>query len=179
MAAHGTQHMAITVGNSVLQQSEDSLHKIRTVLRYLNGVIQEKKKDVTPENCLQNYKSLYLNRYLLSKLVDFESEVSTIVIYIKLILFIYMNLIILQIFALYDRYEYNRVIALIQNFITNTISAVYIHLIKDRLYCGKNDDIAQIRDTIEKCYIILNKVLWPITPLLIEESWSHYGIFYY
>lgn len=68
--------MAITVGNSLLQQSEDNLNKVRTVLRYLNGVVQEKKKDTTLENCLQSYKSLYLNRYLLSKLVDFESEVS-------------------------------------------------------------------------------------------------------
>lgn len=76
MASHGTQHMAITVSRSILQQSEDNLNKVRTVLRYLNGVIQEKKKDVTLDKCLENYKSLYLNRYLLSKLVDFENEVN-------------------------------------------------------------------------------------------------------
>lgn len=75
MAAHGTQHMAITVSNSIMDQCADNLTKIRTVLRYLNGVINE-KTDTVDINLQDNLKSLYLNRYLLSKLVDFENDVS-------------------------------------------------------------------------------------------------------
>lgn len=63
----------------------------------------------------------------------------------------------------------------IQNFVTNQISAIYLHLIKDRLYCGSNVEIEDIRFTLEKCYYSLNKALWPIAPFMVEESWSYYG----
>lgn len=43
------------------------------------------------------------------------------------------------------------------------------------MYCGSNEEIISIRDTLHNCYFTLSKVLWPITPLLIEESWSYYG----
>lgn len=52
---------------------------------------------------------------------------------------------------------------------------MYLHLIKDRLYCGSNVEIENIRFTLEKCYYSLNKALWPIAPFMVEESWSYYG----
>lgn len=85
--------------------------------------------------------------------------------------------LLFKIFNLYDCYEYNRVVANIQHFVTNQISAIYVNLIKDRLYCGTSAEIADIRYTLEKCYSILNKTLWPIAPFLVEESWSYYGKF--
>lgn len=72
VALHGTQHMAITVSDKLLQQSAESLHKIRLILRYLNGVIGDKVRE---DKCKTFEKQIYLNRYLLSKLVDLESEV--------------------------------------------------------------------------------------------------------
>ncbi|XP_065359471.1 isoleucine--tRNA ligase, mitochondrial [Calliphora vicina] len=149
VASHGTQHMAITVSDKLLQQSAENLSKIRSTLRYLNGVIGE-RSNIT--NCLAIDKQIYLNRYLLNKLFDFEQEI----------------------FSLYDCYEYNRVVANVQNFVTNQISAIYVHLIKDRLYCGPPAEIEGIRTTLEKCYTVLSKALWPIAPFLVEESWSYY-----
>ena len=73
VASHGTQHMAITVSDKLLQQSAESLHKIRLILRYLNGAIGNK---LAEDKCKTLEKQTYLNRYLLSKLVDLESEVS-------------------------------------------------------------------------------------------------------
>ena len=73
MASHGTQHMAITVSDKLLQQSAENLSKIRSTLRYLNGVVGEK---VDHENSSAIDKQIYLNRYLLNKLYDFENEVS-------------------------------------------------------------------------------------------------------
>lgn len=86
-----------------------------------------------------------------------------------------IKIFLLKVFNSYGRYEYNRVIAIIQNFVTNQISSVYVNLIKDRLYCGTLEEIADIRFVLEKCYSILNKTLWPIVPFLVEESWSYYG----
>lgn len=81
----------------------------------------------------------------------------------------------MQAINLYDSHEYNRAVAHIQNFVSNQISAVYVHLIKDRLYCGSQQDIEAVAFTLEKCYLILNKTLWPIASFLVEESWSYYG----
>lgn len=79
-----------------------------------------------------------------------------------------------QIEKLYNLYEYNRVVASIQNFIVNQVSGIYVHLIKDRLYCGDDKELAAIRHTLSHCYRQLCKALWPIAPYLIEESWSYY-----
>lgn len=49
-----------------------------------------------------------------------------------------------------------------------------MHLIKDRLYCGTPNDIEDIKATLQKCYTVLCKSLWPITPFLVEESWGYY-----
>uniref|UniRef100_A0A1B0FCG8 isoleucine--tRNA ligase n=1 Tax=Glossina morsitans morsitans TaxID=37546 RepID=A0A1B0FCG8_GLOMM len=154
VAAHGTQHMAINVSHQLVQQAAESLGKIRAILRYLNGSIED--KSLKSSNMLTTTAESYLNRFLLSQLYSFEKEV----------------------FSLYDCYEYNRVIACIQNFVTNQISANYIHLIKDRFYCGTTKEIENIRFTLKQCYTLLCKALWPIAPLLVEESWNDSKNFY-
>uniref|UniRef100_A0A1A9W7X8 isoleucine--tRNA ligase n=1 Tax=Glossina brevipalpis TaxID=37001 RepID=A0A1A9W7X8_9MUSC len=154
VAAHGTQHMAINVSQQLIQQSAENLGKVRAILRYLNGSTGDKLSKSSTTFTIR--AESYLNRCLLSKLHDFEKEI----------------------FSLYDCCEYNRVIACIQNFVTNQISANYIHLIKDRLYCGKTEEIENIRFVLTQCYTILCKALWPIAPLLIEESWNGKTNFY-
>ncbi|XP_059226112.1 isoleucine--tRNA ligase, mitochondrial [Stomoxys calcitrans] len=151
VASHGTQHMAITVSEKLLQQAADGISKIRLTLRFLNGVIGTKRGNDS-QSKQHTSRLTYLNQYLLSKLVDFDQKINT----------------------LYASHEYNRVVANIQNFVANQMSSMYLHLIKDRLYCGSEAEIESIRFTMEKCYIILNKALWPIVPFLVEESWSYY-----
>lgn len=72
VASHGTQHMSITVSEKLLQQAAENLSKVRATLRYLNGAIGERRQN--QEN-IQD--SSFLNRYLLSQLVDFDAEVSS------------------------------------------------------------------------------------------------------
>ncbi|KAH8269968.1 hypothetical protein KR018_001134 [Drosophila ironensis] len=147
VASHGTQHMAITVSDKLLQQAAENLSKVRGTLRYLNGVVGERQPDekTFPDSSL-------LNKYLLSQLVHFETEIT----------------------KLYSSYEYNRVVACIQNFVANQVSAIYVHLIKDRLYCGEDRELLAIRHTLTRCYEQLCKSLWPIVPFMVEESWSYY-----
>lgn len=73
VASHGTQHMTITVSDKLMQQTAESLKKIRSTLRYLNGVIGHRTHK---RNGRAFDKDIYLNRYLLSKLCGFEDEVS-------------------------------------------------------------------------------------------------------
>lgn len=153
VASHGTQHMSITVSDKLLQQSADNLSKVRGTLRYLNGVVNQEKNQ--PEDLsLAKQDSSYLNKYLLHQLLGFEEEIE----------------------KLYNAYEYNRVVASIQNFIANQVSGIYVHLIKDRLYCGDEQELRIIRHTLTQCYRQLCKALWPIAPYLIEESWSYYDV---
>ncbi|XP_034102241.1 isoleucine--tRNA ligase, mitochondrial [Drosophila albomicans] len=147
VASHGTQHMAITVSDKLLQQSAESLSKVRGTLRYLNGVIQQGEQQ---QLSLQD--ASYLNKYLLHQLLNFEEEIE----------------------KLYNAYEYNRVVACIQNFLANQVSGIYVHLIKDRLYCGDEQQLKVIRHTLTQCYKQLCKALWPIAPFLIGESWSYF-----
>jgi len=72
VASHGTQHMSITVSDKLLQQAAENLSKVRGTLRYLKGVIGDRQTD---KKMLLNLDKSYLNRYLLSQLVEFESEV--------------------------------------------------------------------------------------------------------
>lgn len=166
VASHGTQHMSITVSDKLLQQAAENLSKVRGTLRYLNGVIgQQQDLPVTIDD-----KS-YLNKYLLHNLLGFEEEVSEVRKYIRQFI---NSMCVLQIEKLYNVYEYNRVVASIQNFIANQVSGIYVHLIKDRLYCGDDKELGAIRHTLSHCYRQLCKALWPIAPFLIEESWSYY-----
>ena len=76
VASHATQHMSITVSDKLLQQSADSLSKQRATLRYLNGAIGEKHKvNATTKLEVLEENDSYLNKYLLSSLVDFDKEV--------------------------------------------------------------------------------------------------------
>ncbi|XP_016926678.4 isoleucine--tRNA ligase, mitochondrial [Drosophila suzukii] len=151
VASHGTQHMSITVSDKLLQQAAENLSKVRGTLRYLKGVIGERQTD---KELPTTFDQSYLNRFLLSQLVEFESEVE----------------------HLYKAYEYNRVVACVQNFLANQVSAIYVHLIKDRLYCGDDQELLAIRQTLTQCYEQLCKSLWPIVPFLVEESWSYYDV---
>jgi len=76
VASHGTQHMSITVSDKLLQQAAENLCKIRGTMRYLKGVIGEKQSG---EKLIRTSDKSYLNRYLLSQLVEFESEVGNFV----------------------------------------------------------------------------------------------------
>ncbi|XP_017476713.1 PREDICTED: isoleucine--tRNA ligase, mitochondrial isoform X1 [Rhagoletis zephyria] len=149
VASHGAQNMSITVSDKLLQQAAHNVSKIRAILRYLNGVIGEISEEI--QNGIDS-RSIHLNRYILSALVEYENEIR----------------------QLYDACEYNRVVTSVQNFTANEISAIYVHTIKDRLYCGDETDLRNIRYTLLNCYKILCSTLWPIAPFMVEESWHYY-----
>lgn len=145
VAAHGTQHMSITVSDKLMQQSAESVSKIRSTLRYLNGVLGAKESR-------SHTKTTYLDRFILNALNKFADDIQ----------------------ASYNAFEYNRATTLIRNFVANEMSSIYLHLIKDKLYCGSDEEVSRIKGILQECYIVLNNAIWPITPFLVEESWSYY-----
>lgn len=148
VAHHAAHHTSVPVGQSTLQGSAECVQRLRATLKYLVGCFNDMKND-----------AIYLNKlkivdiYFLKSLATFERDIS----------------------AGYADHQYNRVAATIVNFITNDVSAFYLHTIKDRLYCGSEDEYRSLQAVLHKAFLVLNKALWPITPFLVEECWSYIG----
>ncbi|CAG8959133.1 hypothetical protein HYFRA_00012996 [Hymenoscyphus fraxineus] len=67
----------------------------------------------------------------------------------------------------YDNYEFHKGVNAINKWIASDLSAFYLEAMKDRLYCGDGGGV------LENIFIGLMKMLAPITPNLVEESWAH------
>lgn len=67
----------------------------------------------------------------------------------------------------YARYNFYRAIAAINNWISNDLSAFYLEISKDRLYCGDGGGV------LEPIFHGLMRMLAPITPMLVTEAWDH------
>lgn len=82
----------------------------------------------------------------------------------------------LQIETFYSNYEYHHVCKAVTYFVTNTVSAIYCHLIKDRLYCNSvnSPHRAGAVDVISEILAVLTRSLAPILPHLAEEVWLHH-----
>lgn len=147
IAAHSVQHSSIPVGNKILESSAEAVQKLRSILKYMNGVIQTKNPSelkVPINNCI--------DQYMLNCLVKYHDTI----------------------YDQFNEYQFNNVVATINNFITNEISAFYLHIVKDRLYCGTTQDYETVKHVINIIYQVVCKTLWPITPFMVEESWSYY-----
>ncbi|KAH7156346.1 tRNA synthetases class I-domain-containing protein [Dactylonectria macrodidyma] len=72
-----------------------------------------------------------------------------------------------QVMESYDNYEFHRGIGMINRWVATDLSAFYLEALKDRLYCGDGGGI------LEPIFIGFLRMLSPVTPLLVEEAWSH------
>lgn len=69
--------------------------------------------------------------------------------------------------AHYDRHEFNKALSRLNNWLVNDLSAFYLEALKDRLYCGDGGGV------LEPVFFGLLRMLAPVTPVLVEEAWSH------
>ncbi|KAL7787379.1 tRNA synthetases class I domain-containing protein [Trichoderma ceciliae] len=72
-----------------------------------------------------------------------------------------------QVWEAYSNYEFHKATGLINRWVATDLSAFYLEGLKDRLYCGDGGGVL---------VPILNgllRMLAPITPMLVEEAWSH------
>lgn len=145
IAGHATQHSSIVVSNNLLEDGVTNLIKIRSTLKYILGVIANGNDGIINET-----KLTHLDKFILHKLTDFNTNVT----------------------SCYENFQFNRIVALLNNFVNTDLSSCYLHLIKDRLYCGHDDEHRELQRILMHCYQGLCKSLWPITSFLVEESWS-------
>ncbi|KAF4504339.1 hypothetical protein G6O67_008500 [Ophiocordyceps sinensis] len=67
----------------------------------------------------------------------------------------------------FDSYEFHRAVSLINKWVATDLSAFYLEALKDRLYCDDGGG------ALEPIFIGFLRMLAPITPVLVEEAWSH------
>ncbi|XP_048504759.1 isoleucine--tRNA ligase, mitochondrial isoform X2 [Athalia rosae] len=149
VASHGTQHAQIPVTENLLQASASSVQRLRMIFRFLLGALHPYVCDNSPE---PEYH--YLDKYLLHQLYHYDKQIE----------------------LLYNTYQYHQVCRTITYFIANTVSAVYCHLIKDRLYCSSTNSPHRVAvlDIINEMLAVLTRSLAPILPHLAEEVWLHH-----
>ncbi|XP_021713032.1 isoleucine--tRNA ligase, mitochondrial [Aedes aegypti] len=148
VAAHAIQNVSIPVSHKLLGSSAENLQKIRGIMKYLLGATSE-----VVDSRIDLSNLTHVDQYFLQQLCLFHDTV----------------------FSLYDSYQYNKVSATIVTFCVSTLSGFYVHLIKDRLYCGSDKQFHNLQAILAQTLKVLCKVLWPIAPFLVEESWSYSG----
>lgn len=146
VAAHAAQHTAVPVSKNTLQGSAECVQKLRATLRFLVGSVGSADMPKQP------YALRMVDKYFLNLLSTFRHEVD----------------------EAYRTHQYQRATSLIVNFVNNDVSGFYLHLIKDRLYCGRRKEIDDVRCVLAAAFHIINRAIWPITPFLVEECWSYH-----
>lgn len=88
-----------------------------------------------------------------------------------------LNTVIGEARAAYAAYDFRRVFTLINQFCANDLSALYIDITKDRLYCDDRNSLRR-RATQTAMYSIFRSLCLLLAPILAyttEEAWEHAG----
>lgn len=150
IGANTSRDSSIPVNSKALQFSVETVQKLRNILKYLVGT-QRRTEKPFPEIDLSKLGASDI--YFLNSLIQLEDKIK----------------------AMTATYDILKVCTALDYFITNNLSAEYIHTRKDRLYCASIEDSTSSANVLLATFCVLNKHLWPIVPFLVEECWSYYG----
>lgn len=85
------------------------------------------------------------------------------------------NVLIRSVTEAFERYEFHRAYHELMRFCTNTLSATYHDILKDRLYTrSQNDPLRRSSQTaIHHIFSSFVRLLAPLLPFTADEAWSH------
>ncbi|KAL0086544.1 isoleucine--tRNA ligase [Phycomyces blakesleeanus] len=140
----------VAMGPSIIAQISENMRKIRTTARFMLGNLHDfNHTDIVPYNQLKE-----IDHYMLHELYQFNNRIS----------------------EAYDSYSYNKAIQLLQNFTTNTLSAFYFDVIKDRLYNEKaSENSRRMAQTV--LFQVLKSYTTSLSPVAChtaEEIYENY-----
>ncbi|WP_200673007.1 isoleucine--tRNA ligase [Persephonella atlantica] len=140
----------IKIGMNLLKSIADDYRKIRNTFRYFLGNLY----DFNPEKDSVSYENLLeIDRWMLSKL----------------------QRIIDRAHDAYSSYRFHRIYHEIKRFMIVDLSAVYLDILKDRLYVYAPNSLER-RSAQTVLYILLtslSKLLAPVLSFTMEEIWGH------
>ena len=140
----------IRLSGEILERLADAYRRLRNTCRFLLGNLG----DFDPGRHRQPYASLdEVDRFVLDRLARLVDRVA----------------------RAYEEYQFHTVFHAIHNFCAVDLSALYLDIIKDRLYTSAPDDPRR-RAAQTACYDVLSALLRLLAPILsftAEEAWRH------
>ena len=137
----------VRVSQTVLQAINSSLAKYRVTFKLILGILQ----DFDPSS------------YAISENLDLSHQV----------VLLRLQTVSVEVRKYYKSFEFSKAVSEINKFIISDLSAAYFQWIKDAAYCGTSEERRQVQGTMLHIYSQLQQLLYPITPLLIEEAWDY------
>jgi isoleucyl-tRNA synthetase len=137
-------------GPEILERLEDAYRKIRNTWRFILG----NTSDFTPvRDRVKTEDLLLLDRWALEKTAEVGRRV----------------------LKAYEEYEYHTVFHAIYGFFTVELSAFYLDVLKDRLYCSARGSLLR-KSAQTALFEILRaslKLMAPILPFTADEAWGY------
>ncbi len=86
-----------------------------------------------------------------------------------------LDAVITECSAAYENYEFRKVFNSINQFCANDLSALYIDITKDRMYCDAVDSLRRrsTQTAIAEVFQAITKLLAPILAYTADEAWEH------
>ena len=142
----------LRIGKEILKTNVETYRKLRNTLRWMLGNLAHFKE----EDRVQPEKMPEIERLMLHRLAELDAQVR----------------------QAYADFDYKRIFALLNSFMTSDLSAFYFDIRKDALYCdpissGKRKAALTVIDHLFRCTVTW---LAPMLCFTAEECWlSRYG----
>jgi isoleucyl-tRNA synthetase len=140
----------IPFSHDILARVADTYRSIRNTLRILLGNLADFDAS---KNSVPQAKWTELDQYI-SLRID--------------------NLINLNLGFYYNHYQFPQVYQSVNAFCSTDISALYVDVLKDRMYCNSTNDLARrsAQTVMYRMLMVLVKLMAPIIPFTTEEAWK-------
>jgi isoleucyl-tRNA synthetase len=138
----------IAINRAQFDPAADQYRKIRNTLRFILGGLGGFKA----EDAVTHEQAHAIDRWAVQRADEVLAEAT----------------------AAYDGFEYQRASAVLREFMDNDLSAFYLDLVKDRLYCADPASAAcrSARTSLLRLAIVLIKCWAPILVHTCEEAWD-------
>ncbi len=145
----------IKISRDIINRLVETYRRIRNTLRFLHANING---DFNPETDRVPYEQLsYLDKWLVSRLHRLTERVT----------------------EAYNNYTFHAIYHSIHNFCTVDLSALYLDIVKDRIYVERKDGTKRraSQTVIFDALISLLQLIAPILSSTAEEMWSYLGAY--
>ena len=151
--AYSDYHSDIRISKEILGQLSDAYKKIRNTARYILGNLGNGNGFDPERDSVADDQLLELDRWALMRL----------------------DRVIEKVYAGYDAFDFHVVFHAIHNFCTTDLSNFYLDIIKDRLYCEKEDSVERraAQTTMYRILSAVTRLIAPILSFTAEEIWMH------
>lgn len=145
----------IKISRDIISRLVETYRRVRNTLRFLHANING---DFNPESDRVPYEKLsYLDKWLLSRLHRLTERVT----------------------EAYNNYTFHVIYHSLHNFCTVDLSALYLDIVKDRIYVERKDSVKRraSQTVIFDTLIALLQLVAPILSSTAEEMWSYLGAY--